>query len=90
MAVMVPRPTSVMKRTTVMLPSDLRRRAHAAARKRKVSLGTLVRESLDAALPVWETAREDDPLLSDGEVYQGPAPDDLARAHDHYLYDDEA
>jgi hypothetical protein len=90
MSVMAPRPTSVMKRTTVMLPSDLRRRAHAAARKRKVSLGTLVRESLDAALPSWEAAREDDPLLSDSAVYEGRAPRDLAKAHDRYLYDDEA
>jgi len=79
-----------MKRTTVMLPAELRRRAHAAARKRKVSFGALVRESLDAALPALDTAREDDPLLSDGAVYEGRAPRDLAKAHDRHLYDDEA
>ncbi len=73
-----------------MLPADLRRRAHAAARKRKVSLGTLVRESLDAALPARETVQEEDPLLSDGAVYEGPSPRDLAKRHDRYLYDDEA
>ena len=81
-------PTLVMKRTTVMLPADLRRRAHAAARKRKVSLGSLVRESLETAISSWETVREDDPLLSDGAVYEGQAPRDLAKAHDRYLYDE--
>ena len=90
MAVMATRSDSGMRRTTVMLSTDLRRRAHAAARKRNVSLGTLVRESLDAALLTWEAPREDDPLLSDHAVYEGRAPRDLAKAHDRYLYDDEA
>ena len=73
-----------------MLPADLHRRAHAAARKRKVSLGTLVRESLDAALESWESPRGGDPLLADGAVYKGDAPRDLAGRHDRHLYDDEA
>ena len=73
-----------------MLPADLHRRAHAAARKRKVSLGMVVRESLDAALLSWEAPGAEDSLLADGAVYEGRAPRDLAKAHDRYLYDDEA
>ncbi len=77
---------SSLKRTTVMLPSDLRRRAFHRAKERGVSLGALIRESLDAALPRTAQAAGDDPLFADGAVFRGAAPRDLARHHDRYLY----
>jgi hypothetical protein len=73
-----------------MLPADLRRRAFARARQRGVSLGHLIRESLDAAIPGSSAARADDPLFVDSAVFRGRAPKDLARSHDLYLYDEEA
>jgi hypothetical protein len=78
--------SSSLKRTTVMLPSDLRRRAFRRARERGVSLGALIRESLDAAIPRTAQAAGDDPLFSDGAIFRGAAPRDLARHHDRYLY----
>ena len=57
-----------MKRTTVMLPDDLRKRAFVRARERGVSLGVLIRESLDAAVPGRPAVRRDDPLFADGAV----------------------
>ena len=75
-----------MKRTTVMLPSDLRRRAFVRARERGVSLGELIRESLDASLPGTGPARSEDPLFADAAVYSGRAPRNLAAAHDEHLY----
>ncbi len=90
MSVMSSRPTPSMKRTTVMLPADLRRRAFARARERGVSLGELIRESLDSALPAAAPARADDPLFTDAAVFAGKAPRDLAAAHDRYLYGEDA
>lgn len=69
-----------------MLPADLRRRAFRHARQRGVSLGALIRESLDVALPRTAHAADFDPLFADGAVFRGSAPRDLARHHDRYLY----
>lgn len=90
MSVMSGRPTPSMKRTTVMLPADLRRRAFARARERGVSLGELIRESLDSALPTSAPARVHDSLFTDSAVFAGKAPKDLAAAHDRYLYGEDA
>ncbi len=78
--------SAAMKRTTIMLPEALRRRAAARARQRGVSLGELIRDSLDAALP--GSSYEQDPLFED-VIFDGPAPRDLAARHDKYLYDDK-
>ena len=77
-----------MKRTTIMLPEDLRRRAIFRARQRGVSLGELIRDSLDAVLPNVSYDAGKDPLFED-VVFDGPAPRDLSTRHDKYLYDDE-
>ena len=79
---------SAMKRTTIMLPDELRRRALFRARQKGVSLGELIRDSLDAALPAGTYEPGPDPLF-DGVVFDGPAPADLSANHDKYLYDDE-
>ena len=77
----------VMKRTTVMLPEDLHRRAISRARQRGVSLGELIRLSLDAVVPSVSYDSERDPLFED-VVFDGPAPSDTAKNHDKYLYDE--
>ena len=71
-----------------MLPEDLRRRAIARARQKKVSLGELIRDSLNASLPNASYDVDKDPLFED-VVFDGPAPRDLSQRHDEYLYDDE-
>jgi hypothetical protein len=80
--------SSAMKRTTIMLPEDLRRRAQFRARQKGVSLGELIRGSLDAALPRVTYDEKTDPLFED-VIFDGPAPKDLSSHHDKYLYDDE-
>lgn len=77
------RKTGAMKRTTIMLPEALRRRAAFRARQRGISLGELIRDSLDAALP--GVAYAQDPLFEDA-IFDGPAPRDLSANHDKYLY----
>jgi len=74
---------AAMKRTTVMLPEALRRRAAFRARQRGISLGELIRDSLDAALP--GASYDQDPLFED-VIFDGPAPKDLSAKHDKYLY----
>lgn len=80
--------TRAMKRTTVMLSEDLRRRAIVRARQKRVSLGELIRDSLNAALPNVSYELGEDPLFED-VVFDGPAPRDLSRRHDEYLYGDK-
>lgn len=86
MSVMSTRRTAPMKRTTVMLSADLRRRAFVRARERGVSLGALIRESLDAALSTAAPVRAEDSLFADVAVFSGTTPEDLSAAHDRYLY----
>jgi DNA-binding transcriptional ArsR family regulator len=79
---------AAMKRTTIMLPEDLRRRALSRAKQKGVSLGELVRDSLDATLPAVSYDAERDPLFED-VIYDGPSPADVSAKHDKYLYDEE-
>ncbi len=71
-----------------MLPEDLRRRALFRARQKGVSLGELIRDSLNAVLPNVTYDAQRDPLFED-VIYDGPAPADVSSDHDRYLYDDE-
>lgn len=77
-----------MKRTTIMLPEALRRRALSRARQKGVSLGELIRDSLDAALPAVSYDVDHDPLFED-VIFDGPAPADGSTDHDKYIYDEE-
>ena len=79
---------AAMRRTTVMLPEDLHSRAIRRARQRGMSLGELIRISLDAAVPTVSYESGSDPLFED-VVFDGPAPSDTAKNHDKYLYDEE-
>jgi hypothetical protein len=74
-----------MKRTTVMLPVELKARAMRAARERGISFGELLRRSLSAAVES-PLARYDDPVFADSAVFEGETPEDLAVEHDGYLY----
>ena len=70
-----------------MLPDQLKGRARHLARKRGISLGQLIRESLEAALKnEGALSSRRDPLFSDAGVYQDEAPSDLSLRHDEYLY----
>jgi hypothetical protein len=76
-----------MKRTTVMLPDELKARAERRAYERGISFGQLVRESVEIALSTTdEEQRAKDPLFHDEATYDGEAPADLSEAHDEYLY----
>ena len=76
-----------MHRTTIMLPQNLKLRAEQYAREMGISLGELMRESLETMI---NRSNEDrpakDPLFTDDAVYIGEAPRDLSVNHDEYLY----
>jgi len=79
-----------MRRTQLLLPPDLHRRAAEAARARSLSLGSLVREALaeylsrtGTAQPTPEAVRK--VLLA--EPFEDPDPDpNLSVDVDFYLY----
>lgn len=78
-----------MKRTTIMLPPELKDRASKQARKLGISLGELIRWCLGAFLDRPGELGADDPLLSDDAVFEGMVPPDTSARHDDYLYRDD-
>ena len=77
-----------MKRTTIMMPEDLKIRAAKRADTLGVSLGEFIRDSLERILKSDNVIIFDDPYLGDDAVYDGDTPIDLSQNHDKYLYGD--
>ena len=75
-----------MHRTTIMLPEDLKSQAVAYARECGLSLGEVVRESLENWLKSKNQRSASDPLFRNVPVYDGPVPEDYSINHDRYLY----
>ena len=78
-----------MKRTTVILPEELKTRAAKRANSVGLSLGGFIRDSLERALKSNSAGTLDDPFLTDNAVYEGDTEVDLAQNHDLYLYEEE-
>ena len=76
-----------MKRTTIMLPEELQIRAARRAHRDGLSLGELIRRSLEKTLTDAGKSTKEDPFFADKTVWRGKAPKDGARNHDKYLYD---
>ena len=79
-----------MRRTQLLLPPDLHRRAAEAAKAQRVSLGNLVREALKEYLArsgsVQPSSEAIDEVLL-AEPFDDPNPDpQLSSNVDHYLY----
>ncbi len=79
-----------MKRTTIMLPEDLKMQAEKAARKNHISLGEFIRVSIESAIRRAVKSGQEDPFFSDKTVWNGKAPRDGALRHDAYLYSKDA
>ena len=75
-----------MTSARIQLPDRLIERAERSAEKMGISLNELIRETLELRLLKAEPDWENDPFLSDREVYEGPTPSDLVENLDDYLY----
>jgi hypothetical protein len=75
-----------MRRTTIMIPEDLKTRAAKRANSEGLSLGGFIRESLERALTPAPEGTLDDPFLNDNAVYKGDTEADMSLNHDIYLY----
>lgn len=79
-----------MRRTQLLIPPELHRRAAEAARTRRISLGGLVREALTEYLARSGDARPRDGAIEDvllAEPFDDARPDPrLSVDVDHYLY----
>ena len=79
-----------MDRTTIMLPPELKTRVSNQAKKMRISLGQYIREALKKSLDMENRPEaDDDSLFMDNTVFDGATPEDLASAHDRYLYGDK-
>ena len=79
-----------MEGTIIMLPSDLKMKAANQAKNSNISLGEYIRESLRASLgPENQNQAATDSLFLDDAIFNGRTPDNIAAAHDEYLYGDE-
>ena len=76
-----------MHRTTILLPYDLKNKVHAFASKRGISVGELIRESLEEKLHQAKKKQKSDPFFDDLNFFIGDIPTDLAAKHDEYLND---
>ena len=61
-------------------------RAARAAQSRGISLGEFIREALTHLLRAEHDAADQDPLIGDSAVYEGPGPSDTVERHDDLLY----
>ena len=75
-----------MNRTTIMLPDNLKVKAIRRAQTLGISLGKLIRESMQAALRQSPQSVKVS-LFADQALFDGLTPGDLAQNHDSYLYD---
>ena len=69
-----------------MLPQELKSEVLRKARRRGVSLGQLIRESLQENLARPAVPAREDSLLSDNTVFSGRVPKHFAERHDDFLY----
>lgn len=77
-----------MHRTTIMLPSRLKNRAQALASRRGISIGELIRESLEEKLHLSKSeSKAEEPFFKDTNFFDGDVPIDISEMHDRYLYD---
>ena len=79
---------NIVKRTTVMLPLDLKTQAESRAHKLGISLGEFIRVSLRHELKA-RSKKQTDILFEPPAVYNGEAPSDISEKHDDYLYGEE-
>ena len=77
----------MMLRTTIMIPMNLKRRAQTLARRMGISLGELIRESLQATLRGDAGEVHEDTLFADDAIYDGPISREFSEKHDQFLYD---
>jgi predicted transcriptional regulator len=77
-----------MKRTTIMLPEELRLRAQQLARASNQSLADLIRKSLEKTLAEKRHLAKDS-FFADKVTWKGSAPKDLSANVDKYLYDED-
>ena len=76
----------MMKRTTIMLPATLKRKAEAEAKRSRISLGSFIRQSIEQSLKS-NGSRSEDPLFHniDDLIFTDDGPPDVAENHDKYL-----
>jgi hypothetical protein len=77
---------NTMKRTSLLLPPELRNRAERRAKQLGISFGELVRRALVTVLDTADAGETRDPFYADAAIHDGDAPPDASVHHDEHLY----
>ncbi len=78
----------MMHRTTILLPESIRLKAIRYAQKQGISLGELIRTSLEMRMSSnGQIINATDIFMNDKRVYSEKIPKDLSKQHDNYLYE---
>ncbi len=77
-----------MHRTSILLPERLKKAAERVAEARGMSLGALIRQTLEQLVAGSAGKHASDPVFDDFQPYTGELPSDIADQHDRYLYDE--
>jgi len=72
-----------------MLPGDLKGKALFKAREMGISLGELIRKSIENFIEQQNVNRDYDPFIYDNEFYEGEIESDLSVNHDKYIYGEQ-
>ena len=76
-----------MHRTTILLPTKLRREAENTARAQGITLSELIRRKLTAATAASSGSRRgQDPLFHPAHLIESEGPADISLRHNDYLY----
>jgi len=75
-----------MKRTTILIPDQLKKRTEKEAERLNISFSEYIRKSLELMFQPSKDM-EMDPLLADKEVFSEKCKKDLSKHHDDYLYE---
>lgn len=75
---------SNLRRTTVMLPADLKLKAVRTASQRGISLGELIRQTLSNSCATKTDKKN--VFVADKITFDGDVPEDASTNLDHYLY----
>lgn len=79
-----------MKKTTILIPEELRYRADRKADQMGISFGQLAREAIDKYLQSNnDSDPSKDPFFADRDFYEGRAPRDASVTYEESLYEVE-
>lgn len=77
----------ILKKTTILIPDELRNHARKVARFLGISFGELARNAIAEYLKKPLDLKREDPFFADDSVYEGSVPYNGSATYEDSLYD---